>query len=140
VSFLSLRVALTLLGSPSRASQSARIGTEQKKGTYIYIYVYVYIYMYMYVYYTYMYVYYTYIYIQARAQTFWGAGAQTQKKANHCQKKILTELKHKHQYTDDAIHPRPAFPMGSIKQLAYIFFMNKDELLYGHNSTSVLIG
>jgi len=31
MSFLSLRVALTLLGSPSRAPQSARIGTEQKK-------------------------------------------------------------------------------------------------------------
>jgi len=31
---------------------------------------------------------------QARAQTFWGAGAQTQKKGTQCQKKILTELKH----------------------------------------------
>jgi len=31
---------------------------------------------------------------QARAQTFWGAGAQTKKKGTQCQKKILTELKH----------------------------------------------
>jgi len=28
------------------------------------------------------------IYYQARAQTFWGAGAQTKKKDTQCQKKI----------------------------------------------------
>jgi len=42
-------------------------------------------------------------YWQARAQRFWGAGAQTQKKGTQCQKKIRTELKHKQQYTDDAV-------------------------------------
>jgi len=36
---------------------------------------------------------------QARAQTFWGAGAQSKKKGTQCQKKIRTELKHKQQYT-----------------------------------------
>jgi len=41
--------------------------------------------------------------MQARAQTFWGAGAQTPKKGTQCGKKILTELKHKQQYTDDAV-------------------------------------
>jgi len=41
-------------------------------------------------------------YIQARSQTFWGAGAQT-KKGHPLPKKILTELKHKQQYTDDAV-------------------------------------
>jgi len=40
---------------------------------------------------------------QARAQTFWGAGAQTRKKGTQWQKKILTELKHKQQYTDEAV-------------------------------------
>ncbi|TNN32995.1 hypothetical protein EYF80_056844 [Liparis tanakae] len=55
---------------------------------------YVYIYRYMYI----------HIYIQARAQTFWGAGAQTKKKGTQCQKKILTELKHKQQHTDDVTH------------------------------------
>jgi len=41
--------------------------------------------------------------MQARAQTFWGAGAQTKKKGTQCQKKNLTELKHKQQYTDDDV-------------------------------------
>jgi len=44
-----------------------------------------------------------YVCKQARAQTFWGAGAQTQKKGTQCQKKILKELNHKQQYTDEAV-------------------------------------
>jgi len=40
---------------------------------------------------------------QARAQTFWGAGAQTQKMGTHCQKKILPELNHKQHYTSEAV-------------------------------------
>jgi len=41
--------------------------------------------------------------VQARAQTFRGAGAQTKKKGTQCQKKFLTELKHKQHYSDDAV-------------------------------------
>jgi len=45
----------------------------------------------------------SYTWEQARAQTFWGAGAQTKKKGTQCQKKNLKELKHEHQYTDEAV-------------------------------------
>jgi len=40
---------------------------------------------------------------QARAQTFWEAGAQTKKKGTHHQKCLVTELKHKQQYTSEAV-------------------------------------
>jgi len=77
---------------------------------YIYVYMYMYIYIYIYIhthtlddyilwmniqniniYYIYICTHiYIYIHQQARAQTFWGAGAQTKKKGTQCQKKILT--------------------------------------------------
>jgi len=41
--------------------------------------------------------------VQARAQTFWGAGAQTPKKGHSSPQKILTELKHKQHYTNYAV-------------------------------------
>jgi len=77
--------------------------------------------------------------MQARAQTFWGAGAQTPKKRASIAKNVLTKLKHKQHSTKYAVLDLRLLWAG-FRPLSYIFLMNKYELLHGNDSPSVLIG